>query len=72
MILINKSNKCRVWINENITLNFPSRRTKTSEVEFLQKIVKLFEEKCLKSTMSIDFFSGIAKNYRLTEAISSI
>ena len=31
MILVNKNQKCRVWINENITLNFPGRRTKYTE-----------------------------------------
>ena len=31
MVLINKSSKCRVWINENITLNFPSRKAKLTE-----------------------------------------
>lgn len=31
MILVNKNQKCRVWINENITLNFPARRTKYAE-----------------------------------------
>ncbi len=31
MVLINKNSKCRVWINENITLNFPSKRNKVTE-----------------------------------------
>jgi len=31
MVLINKNSKCRVWINENITLNFPSRKAKLTE-----------------------------------------
>ncbi len=53
MVLINKNGKCRVWINENITLNFPSRRTKLSEKEFILKLAKLIEEKTIKSTLSI-------------------
>ena len=31
MILVNKNHKCRVWMNENITLNFPSKRDKLKE-----------------------------------------
>jgi hypothetical protein len=43
MILINKNLKCRVWINENITLNFPSKKVKMAQFEFKNQILKLFE-----------------------------
>jgi hypothetical protein len=31
MVLINKSCKCRVWLNENVTVNFPGRKANIAE-----------------------------------------
>ena len=43
MILVSKNSKCRVWINENITLNFPSRKLELTEEQFVLNIIKIFE-----------------------------
>jgi hypothetical protein len=69
MVLVNKNSKCRVWINENITLNYPAKRTVASEQTFLIKIVRLFEEKCIRSALAFDFFSHLIQIGRLAEAI---
>ena len=65
MVLINKNSKCRVWINENITLNFPARKVKLNEQEFMFNIVKIFDEKCIKSVLSNEFFTNIRKSVRV-------
>jgi hypothetical protein len=31
MVLVNKNMRCRVWMNENVTLNYPSRRAKMTQ-----------------------------------------
>jgi hypothetical protein len=69
MVLINKNGKCRVWINENITLNFPSRRNKLTEAQFVGKLSTLFEEKCIRSAASADFFGRTACATRFVEAL---
>jgi hypothetical protein len=65
MVLISKNSKCRVWINENITLNFPSRRNKASEQDFLLNIFRVFEDKCIKSVLSSQFFGEIRNHRRI-------
>ena len=72
MVLINKNSKCRVWINENITLNFPSKKAKLNEQEFLFNIVRLFEDKCIKSVLASEFFTNVRKNIKVFEALHFI
>lgn len=59
MILVNKNNKCRVWINEDVTLNFPARRTKSTEAELLVGLARMFEAKCVRSSLSSEFFNRL-------------
>jgi hypothetical protein len=69
MILINKNSKCRVWMNENITLNFPSKRGKLAENDVVAKLVKLFEEKCVRTPTAAEFFAKIAGRGSIVEAM---
>lgn len=42
MVLLNKNMRCRVWMNENVTLNFPARRARITQPQFKNQILKLF------------------------------
>jgi hypothetical protein len=52
MILINKNNKCKVWINEALMFNFPGKRNKKSQLEVLGNAISVFEEKSMKSGLA--------------------
>ena len=59
MIMINKNQKCKVWMNENITINYPSRRNNCTEREAIQKIASLMEEKCIRLALLNGLFKNI-------------
>ena len=69
MVMINKNQKCKVWMNENITINYPMRRNSCTEREAIHKIASLMEEKCIRLTLLSDLFKNIQAAPRFQDAL---
>jgi hypothetical protein len=69
MIMINKNQKCKVWMNENITSSYPMKRSNSTEAEAIRKIITLLEEKCIRITLLSDLFKNLQAATRFPEAL---
>lgn len=67
--MINKNQKCKVWMNENITVNYPMRRNSCTEGEAINKIILLMGKKCIKITLLIDLFKNMRTVSRFQDAL---
>jgi hypothetical protein len=72
MIMINKNHKCKVWINENITSNFPMKRNSWTDAEAISRIIDLMEQKSIRLTLIASLLKDLRASTCFPEAIAML
>lgn len=72
MVLLSKSGRCRVWFNEDLSANHPASTIAKTQLDLKLQILRMFQNKCIRSSLSLEFFAAAHNGSRLVETIQLV